>query len=89
MDDYTLQLEITLTVDSATRLLTALQEFSVLDSRNGNVALQSFLFRRSLATSLLGETNGVLNQLHCIGAKNTHKIIEQWYNNIFRCSISF
>jgi ATP-dependent DNA helicase HFM1/MER3 len=63
LEDFTLRQEMTQIVDIAQRLLKAIEDFSIQSSRHGAVALESFLMRRSLATSLWGSSDGVLNQV--------------------------
>jgi len=63
IEDFTLRQEMTQMVDIAQRLLKAIEDFSVQSSRHGAVALESFLMRRSFATSLWGPSDGVLNQV--------------------------
>jgi len=58
-------------VDYASRMLTAIEEYSLQGTKHGKVALQSLRLRRSLATSLWGGHDGVLNQLMGIGQKTT------------------
>lgn len=61
-------------VEYATRMLSAAEEYSIEGSRNGQVALQCLKLRRSLATSLWGSGDGVLNQLRGVGHKTTAKL---------------
>ena len=61
-------------IEYATRMLSAAEEYSIDGSKHGQVALQSSLLRRSLATSLWGAGDGVLNQLRGIGHKTTAKL---------------
>jgi hypothetical protein len=56
-------------VDYASRMLSALEEFSIQGSRHGQVALHSLTLRRSLATSLWTQHDGVLNQIINVGQK--------------------
>ena len=76
LDDYSLRQEMSLMVDDATRILAALEDYSVQDSKNGKTALESLLLRRSLTTSLWSAKDGVLNQLRGVGAKATQKLSE-------------
>eukprot|EP00957_Ditylum_brightwellii_P081451 6196001-Ditylum_brightwellii.AAC.1 len=61
-------------VDYATRMLQAVEDYSVEGSKHGQVALESLLLRRSLATSLWSAKDGVLNQLRGVGHKTTAKL---------------
>ena len=63
LEDYTLRQEMSFMVDDATRILSALEDYSVLGSKHGQVAMESLMLRRSLSTSLWGTKDGVLNQL--------------------------
>mmetsp|Transcript_14467 Transcript_14467/g.21404 ORF Transcript_14467/g.21404 Transcript_14467/m.21404 type:complete len:1093 (-) Transcript_14467:119-3397(-) len=74
LEDYTLRQEMTFTVDYATRMLMAAEDFSVEGSKHGRVALECLLLRRSLSSSLWGADDGVLNQLRGVGAKTTEKL---------------
>ena len=74
LEDFTLRQEMSYMVENATRMLSAAEEFSIDGSKHGQVALQSLLLRRSLATSLWGANDGVLNQLRGIGHKTTAKL---------------
>jgi len=58
-------------VEYTSRMLTAVEEYSLQGTKHGNVALQSLRLRRSLATSLWGKHDGVLNQLMGVGPKTT------------------
>jgi hypothetical protein len=58
-------------VEYASRMLSALEEYSIKGSNNGRVALQCLLLRRSFATSLWTRHDGVLNQLGGVGQKAT------------------
>ena len=74
LEDFTLRQEMSYMSEYASRLLTAVEEFCVEGSLNGQVALQSLRLRRSLATSLWGPSDGVLNQLRGVGHKTTAKL---------------
>jgi len=74
LEDFTLRSEMSFMVEYATRLLCAVEEYSIDGSMNGQVALQSLKLRRSLATSLWGASDGVLNQLRGVGHKTTAKL---------------
>ena len=74
LEDYTLKGEMSHMVEYATRMLSAVEEYSIDGSMNGQVALQSLRLRRSLATSLWGARDGVLNQIRGVGHKTTAKL---------------
>lgn len=74
LDDYTLRQEMSLSIEYASRILTAAEDFSIEESKYGQVALESLLLRRCLATSLWGASDGVLNQLRGVGAKTASKL---------------
>lgn len=50
-------------VDSASQILSAVEQYSLEGSRHGQVATQGMLFRRSLYSGIWGENDGVLNQI--------------------------
>ena len=74
IDDYTLRQEMNFMVDHANRMLKALEEFSAKGSKHGKVALGALILRRSLATSLWGPGDGILNQIRGVGAKTIKKL---------------
>lgn len=74
LNDYTLRQEMSLSVEYASRVLSAAEDYSIEESKHGQVALESLLLRRCLATSLWGATDGVLNQLRGVGAKTAAKL---------------
>jgi len=74
LDDFTLRQEMSYMVDNSTRILGALEDYSILETKHGKLALNSLLLRRSLTTSLWGSKSGVLNQLKGVGAKTTAKL---------------
>lgn len=74
LEDFTLRQEMSYMVEFASRLLTAVEEYSIDGSMNGHVALQSLRLRRSLITSLWGPDDGVPNQLRGVGHKTTAKL---------------
>jgi len=65
LDDYTLRQEMTFAADYAMRMLIAAEDYSVEESNHGSIALQCLMLRRSLATSLWGKADGILNQVSC------------------------
>ena len=73
-EEFSLRQEMSLLEDDATRMLGALEDFSIRESKHGKVALESLLLRRSLATSLWNENDGILNQLKGVGAHTTTKL---------------
>eukprot|EP00554_Chaetoceros_debilis_P010508 CAMPEP_0194110528 /NCGR_PEP_ID=MMETSP0150-20130528/9767_1 /TAXON_ID=122233 /ORGANISM="Chaetoceros debilis, Strain MM31A-1" /LENGTH=1867 /DNA_ID=CAMNT_0038799741 /DNA_START=175 /DNA_END=5775 /DNA_ORIENTATION=- len=74
LEDYTLRQEMNLSVEYASRMLSAAEDFSIEESKHGKVALECLLMRRCLATSLWGSSDGVLNQLRGVGLKTTAKL---------------
>lgn len=74
LNDYTLRQEMSLSIEFASRMLTAIEDYSVEDSKHGKVALESLMLRRNLATSLWGAGDCVLNQLRGVGAKTASKL---------------
>jgi len=64
------------TVEYAKRMLSAIEEYSVVCSMHGSVALQSLLLRRSLNTSLWSANDGVLNQIKGVGQKSVRRLAE-------------
>ena len=66
LEDFTLRQEMTFTVDYATRILMAAEDYSIEGSKHGLVALDCLLLRRSLASSLWGNDDGILNQVRSI-----------------------
>lgn len=57
-----------------TPVLSAVEEYAKEGSGNGQVAVQGLLLRRSLAASLWGENDGVLNQIAGVGQDTTAKL---------------
>lgn len=78
-DDYTLRQEMSSNVEFSTRMLAATEDYSIYGSKNGQVALHSLKLRRSLAVSLWGHCDGVMNQLRGVGQEATGKLR---FNNI-------
>ena len=58
-------------VEYSSRILSAIEEYSTRQSQHGQVAVESLLLRRSLATSLWNHRSGVLNQLMGLGPHTT------------------
>jgi hypothetical protein len=71
LEDYAMRKEMSAMVDYSSRMLVAVEEYSVRGSMYGQVALQSLKLRRSLATSLWTASNGALNQLMGVGQNTT------------------
>lgn len=78
-DDFTLRQEMSANVELSTRMLAAAEDYSVYGSKNGHIALQSLKLRRSLAVSLWGSGDGVMNQLRGVGQEATGRLR---FNNI-------
>lgn len=78
-EDFTLRQEMSANVELSTRMLAATEEYSIYGSKNGQVALQSLKLRRSLAVSLWGCGDGVMNQLRGVGQEATGRLR---FNNI-------
>ena len=76
-ENYTMQAEMYRMVDYATRMLSAIQDYSVGSTLHGNIALESLLLKRSFDNSLWKGTDGMLNQLPGVGVKTTAKLIKQ------------
>ena len=74
LEDYTLRQEMSLVVEYATRILIAAEDYSVEQTKNGQVALECMLMRRRLATSLWSPSDGVLNQVGGVGQKTAAKL---------------
>lgn len=66
-NDFTLRQEMISIVDYATRMLSAIEEYSAKGSKHGNIAVQSLKIRRSLAVRLWSSNDGVLRQIKGIG----------------------
>jgi len=71
LDDFSLRKEMNSTVEYASRMLSAIEEYSLRGSKNGQVAVQALRLRRSLSTSLWNARDGALNQIMGIGPKTT------------------
>jgi ATP-dependent DNA helicase HFM1/MER3 len=65
-ETHALRQEMNSMVEYSSRMLAALEEYSVRGSKHGNVVVQSLLIRRSLALNLWGATDGVLRQIRGI-----------------------
>ena len=60
---------MSLCVEYANRILTAPEEYSIDESKHGQVALESLLLRRCLSTSLWGPSDDFMNQLGGVGQR--------------------
>lgn len=72
--DASLRREMSNILDGAFRILAAVEEYARVGSRHGQVAVQGWLMRRSLYSSLWGENEGVLNQINGISHDMTKKL---------------
>uniref|UniRef100_A0A7S2P7S2 DNA 3'-5' helicase n=1 Tax=Skeletonema marinoi TaxID=267567 RepID=A0A7S2P7S2_9STRA len=72
--DASLRREMSNILDGAFRILAAVEEYARVGSRNGQVAVQGWLMRRALYSSLWGEKDGVLNQINGISHEMTKKL---------------
>jgi ATP-dependent DNA helicase HFM1/MER3 len=61
--EFSLRQQMSYMIDGASQVLSAIEQYAKEGSRNGQVAIQAMLFRRSLYSSLWGEHDGVLNQI--------------------------
>ena len=67
VEDYALRQEMNSMADYSSRMLAALEEYSVRATKHGNVVLESLKLRRSLATFTWNAQEDVLNQIAGIG----------------------
>jgi len=74
IEDYTLRQEMNSMVDFSSRMLAALEEYSVRGTKNGNIVLQSLKLRRAFATSCWNADGGVLSQLKGVGPITTFSL---------------
>jgi replicative superfamily II helicase len=65
--DFAMKKEMKAMVEYAARTLTAVEEFSIKGTKNGNVAFQCMRIRRSLAVRLWSAKDGMLQQIKGIG----------------------
>ena len=72
--EFALHQQMSYMIDDASQVLLAIEQYSKEGSRNGQVAIQAMLFRRSLYSSLWGEHNGVLNQIGGVTQEMTAKL---------------
>lgn len=73
-NDFTLRQEMSSSIEFASRVLSATEDFSIEESKHGQIALEAMLLRRCLATSLWSSNDRVLNQLRGVGAKSAAKL---------------
>ena len=73
-NDFTLRQEMSSSIEFASRILSAMEDYSIEESGHGQVALEALLLRRCLSTSLWSANDGVLNQLRGVGAKSAGKL---------------
>jgi ATP-dependent DNA helicase HFM1/MER3 len=72
--DTSLRREMSNILDGAFRILAAVEDYAREGSRHGEVAVQGWLLRRSLYSSLWGDKDGVLNQINGISQEMTKKL---------------
>jgi hypothetical protein len=72
--DFALRQQLSHVIDMASQILSAVEQYAKEGSRNGQVAIQGMLFRRSLHSSLWGENDGVLNQINGVTQEMTAKL---------------
>lgn len=72
--EFSLRQQMSYMIDGASQVLSAIEQYSKEGSRNGQVAIQAMLFRRSLYSSLWGEHDGVLNQIGGVTQEMTAKL---------------
>ena len=63
-EEFALRQQMTNIIDGASQVLSAIEQYAKEGSRNGQLASQGMLFRRSLFSGLWGENDGVLNQIN-------------------------
>lgn len=74
-ENYTMQAEMVRMVDYATRMLSAIEDYSVGTTLHGNIALESMLLKRCFDTCLWKGSDGMLNQFPGVGEKTTNKLL--------------
>ena len=72
--DFALRQQLSYVIDGASRILSAVEQYAKEGSRNGQVAIQGMLFRRSLHSSLWSENDGVLNQINGVTQEMTARL---------------
>lgn len=75
--DASLRREMSNILEGAFRVLAAVEDYAREGSRHGEVAVQAWLMRRSLYSSLWGDKDGILNQVNGI----THEMTKKLTNN--------
>jgi replicative superfamily II helicase len=65
--DFAMKKEMNAMVEYAARTLTAVEEFSIKSTKNGNVTFQCMRIRRSIAVRLWSAKDGMLQQIKGIG----------------------
>lgn len=75
--DASLRREMSNILGGAFRVLAAVEDYAREGSRHGEVAVQAWLMRRSLYSSLWGDKDGILNQVNGI----THEMTKKLTNN--------
>ncbi|KAL7539117.1 hypothetical protein ACHAXR_010579 [Thalassiosira sp. AJA248-18] len=74
--DFALRQQMSIMIDSASQILSAVEQYAKESSGHGQVATQGMLFRRSLYSSLWGENDGVLNQIGGVSQEMAAKLKE-------------
>lgn len=74
IEDNSLRQETLSMVEYASRMLSALEDYSTSASRNGHVAMHCLFLRRSLSICLWDHQDGVLNQIINVGQKTTETL---------------
>mmetsp|Transcript_6237 Transcript_6237/g.11780 ORF Transcript_6237/g.11780 Transcript_6237/m.11780 type:complete len:1084 (-) Transcript_6237:17-3268(-) len=75
LDDYTLRQEMSLSVEFASRMLLAAEDYCKEESKHGQVVFECMVMRRCMATSLWSSNDGVLNQIVGVGQATTAKLL--------------
>ena len=73
-EEFALRQQMTNIIDGASQVLSAIEQYAKEGSRNGQLATQGLLFRRSLFSSLWGENDGVLNQINGVTQEIASKL---------------
>jgi len=68
LEDFSLRQEMSSMADFLSRMLSALEEYSVRSTKHGIIVLESLRLRRSLATCLWTASDDVLTQLKGMGS---------------------
>ena len=75
-EDNSLRQQMSNLIDTASQILTAVEQYAKEGSGHGQVATQGMLFRRSLYSSLWGENDGVLNQINGVSQEMVARLKE-------------